>query len=282
MTGTEIIATVWNETSPDSDHFTASLNRKTGLFLEYKWGPKTARPGPLSEELELLSEVDLYWAPGGFRGRRTNENLSRFNLLWADLDGFDEGRLLGKLDETGFEWPDFAWMTSPDNMQALWRIKELGSYEEWASYNKALTYALGADKGGWHGSKLLRIPGTQNWKRGGVYGFTIAKEFRQPLDVKIYLTPADTTPIAKTGDRLIVVPGREQWEAAVSKTTDAEYSVIMARARDRSAEIWNRSRLLKGAGYSQEDIFTLLWFSPCNKWQTNPAKLMADIVKATS
>jgi hypothetical protein len=73
--------------------------------------------------------------------------------LWADLDAVDP-RKLGALK------PTIAIETSPKRFAGLWLTDRVAE----VSLNKRLTYHLGADKGGWCQTKLLRLPGSRNHK----------------------------------------------------------------------------------------------------------------------
>jgi hypothetical protein len=74
--------------------------------------------------------------------------------LWADLDGVDPNKL-GALE------PTIAITTSPKRFAGLWLTDGIVAD---ISLNKRLTYHLGADKGGWCQTKLLRLPGSRNQK----------------------------------------------------------------------------------------------------------------------
>jgi RepB DNA-primase from phage plasmid len=86
--------------------------------------------------------------------RRRKENSLPCSGLWADLDGVDPNKL-GALE------PTIAWMTSPKRYQGLWLTDGVVAD---ISLNKRLTYNVGADKGGWCQTKLLRLPGSRNQK----------------------------------------------------------------------------------------------------------------------
>jgi hypothetical protein len=273
-----IIEQVWR-LSPEDMHYIAYLDRRTGVFSEDAF---TGVPSDeaLQEIVRLQPQhTDLFWAPAGFTGGRKNIHQANTNLLWADLDGFTPYTLSERLRQVGWATPNISWHTSPGNMQALWFIEPLESVERWADYNQWLTYRLGADRGGWHGSKLLRVPGSRNWKRDGSYGRIDTWEIRPtPLSLSFELPQREES---KRGDiPVVVVPSREVWERALAEVDDAVYSLVVSRDKDRSQAIWTRTRMLKGLGYSVGDIFTFLYFSPVNKWHNQPVRLMEDIQKA--
>lgn len=104
---------------------------------------------------------DVYFCPNLFQRPRRRAGLVLPSCwLYADLDtvkppeGTDDASLV----------PTIAWESSPDRFQALWHIdKHLGE-EQHSRVNQKLTYSLGADKGGWDITQVLRVPGTINHK----------------------------------------------------------------------------------------------------------------------
>lgn len=274
----EIVDEIWEGHTPGSSTYVGLLDRQTRKFTE-----EAVTMGVPYEYPRQPDWTDIFFTPGAFSHRRTNSELVSFNLLWADLDGFTWRLLTDKCHEKGYPLPNWSWATSENNMQAVWIVHPFSSYDHWAEYNRNLTYTLNADKGGWHGSKYLRVPGSRNWKRNGTYG-TQVRYGEQLNDWDITNThPIKISPRPeKTGPQMVVVPSQEHWNERMASVSDEVYSIVMARAKDRSQAIWDRARILGGLGYSAHDIFTLLWFSPVNKWANSPKQLMADIVKACS
>jgi hypothetical protein len=100
---------------------------------------------------------DLYFCPNAF----TRPVLQKAYALptpyaWADIDG---------ADPEAFEpRPTILWETSPGHFQGLWVLDELLSPGKAENISKRLTYAFGADRGGWAVTKYLRVPYTFNHK----------------------------------------------------------------------------------------------------------------------
>lgn len=108
----------------------------------------------LPDFLEDHEGEDIYFCPHGFARRsRTKDEAVKPMLLWADLDEADPAKL-GKLK------PTLAWESSPGRFAAIWVIDRKMTDE----LNKRLTYQIGADKGGWDLTQVLRFPGTKNYK----------------------------------------------------------------------------------------------------------------------
>jgi RepB DNA-primase from phage plasmid len=96
---------------------------------------------------------DVYFCPNGFTmPRRRAECSVRGVFLYADLDEADPRKL---------QWePSIAIESSPGRYVALWRVDKPIT----DTLNKRMTYAVGADRGGWDCTQVLRYPGTFNWK----------------------------------------------------------------------------------------------------------------------
>lgn len=101
---------------------------------------------------------DIYFCPNLFARPRRRKGLVRASCwLYADLDKVEP--------ESDAELsPTIAWESSPGRYQALWHIDKHLPEEQHSMVNRKLTYALGADKGGWDITQVLRVPGTINHK----------------------------------------------------------------------------------------------------------------------
>ncbi len=93
--------------------------------------------------------------------RRSKENAICVSSLWADGDE-------AEIPE-GIPRPTLIVETSPGRYQYYWRLDRRVSLGRAEDLNKRLTYFVGADRGGWSLTKLLRVPGTINHDYAGVY-----------------------------------------------------------------------------------------------------------------
>lgn len=243
---------------------------------------KDMPPGP-----EVLGK-DQYFSALTFNPAvRRNENFCGARLLFADLDRVDPRTLDYR--------PTIAWETSPGSYQAVWELdRGIGAYEPWADLNKRMTYAVGADKGGWMGSKLLRVPMTTNWKR--------YNEITGAPTGNLLWTDGPGWGVHYLNDKL---PRLEKSSAEFRKTgypsptedkrletIDRLWSRIGLRTRamlmdnypkDRSLHIVRCIYRLKNEKFTDQEIWDLLWFAPWNKWrqQGNPERMWAEIQEAT-
>lgn len=221
---------------------------------------------------------DYYFSPLTFEGDRKNENvLEPIRVLYADLDEADPREIWPR--------PTIAWETSPGMYQAVWFVTDDMTRPFFEQLNKRLTYAVGADKGGWHPSKVLRVPDSINWKRGGVQGrllwdtgpYVSARILDQKLPELFDLE-------SKAEGRLMPqLPSRELGEALYKRLPPSlKYLWNDAPRQSRSEHIWRVILEMKEWGFSPEDVFQTLWYMPSNKYrkERRPARLWQDIERA--
>jgi hypothetical protein len=94
--------------------------------------------------------------------KRTKDTAASIVSLYADGDGAEVP-----------EWMDPPTLTvesSPGRHQYWWRLKRRMAPEEAEELNRLLTYKIGADKGCWNLTRVLRIPGTRNYDYAEIYG----------------------------------------------------------------------------------------------------------------
>lgn len=222
---------------------------------------------------------DAYFTPLSFDGPRQNHRaLEPIYTLFADLDEANP-QLLGIN-------PSIAWETSPGMFQGVWFLSDGLSLEEFNTLNKSLTYWAGADRGGWHASKVLRIPGSVNWKRGGAEGRvlwvtnkTISSSW---LYRQIDIHEAGEGPLP--GD-CPPVPSEEDAELALMAGgigLGTRHALQTSIVDDRSVHIWKVAKALKRDGVAPDDAFRMIWYQPWNKHRQmgRPQRLWADIVRA--
>jgi len=229
----------------------------------------------------LRDREDLYYSVAQFSERgRSIEDVLPTSWLWADLDEVhpSEGAKLGYL-------PTIAVQSSPGRYQALWALDRELKPSTAERLNRALSYALDADKGGWDLTQVLRIPGTRNFKYptapvvelmwykpelvyNPTYVWKRVKELIPPEQLEVF--QKGTVPIPKTG-----IPARAK---SLLRVTSAE--VVEG---ERSSRLWELECLLAESGLNEQEIFDLVWPSAWNKWQgvrTGRTRVEREIRKA--
>jgi hypothetical protein len=230
-----------------------------------------------TELTELPDEApgqDLFWTPLTFLGQRKNDKAMGLNILFADLDHKDS-KLLHRV------WPHLLWETSTGSTQAVWFLTHALPLDAWSDLNQRMTYFMKADKGGWHASKFLRIPGTLNYKKN-------PPDRGQPLsfqpDADEYVPEAllQSLPVVRRRDaELGDHPDRlEQleWEDHIRKIwpkidLGTRSNLMRTRQKDRSQAIIYTCNRLLNQGISTVDTFLALEGTNWNKFKDEPSYL---------
>lgn len=269
---------------PDGVGYIATLDRKQApnTFREY---------GYLMEDEDPLDEQpwgkDVFFSPLRFYGKRSNDTAQPpFGVLFADLDGAPQ-------DSPAFlEFkPSIMWETSPGNFQAVWRLRQsISSLTMWSNLNQRLTYALGADKGGWHASKLLRVPESVNWKRHAfgspaqtlyVGGYDMASLNERLPQIQKQDNPLYSNhpkPLSEVDARALII---QNWDHLTLRTRSM-LARPLSEIPDRSLHIVRTAWMMLEDGVQPEHAFHMIWWAEWNKWRTDrydPARLWYEITQ---
>lgn len=206
--------------------------------------------------LENNLDKNLYFCPTALiRPSRKKENVKQSSFMWADLDEMDPHRVEPR--------PQIAWESSPGRYAALWRLNDSHSAKIIEEANRSLTYAIGADRGGWDLSQVLRIPGTRNykypnrpfgrmlWEKENAYGLDDFPEADVPSGSSGGKDPHTTF------DRC-----KRKLKASTIKLLTASKATV----GKRSEVIWRLENELNEQGINKDDIFTLIKHSVWNKF----------------
>lgn len=257
------------------EFLTATHKRSTGqpyyAIIDRKHGDS------FSEQTTIPDEVnghDVFWTPLTFIGQRHNKQATGLNILFADLDHKDAD-LLHQC------WPHLLWETSSDSTQAVWFLTHDLDLATWSELNQRMTYFMQADKGGWHASKLLRIPGTLNYKtdppdRGQPLSFQPEADEYMPEELDQLLPPIRRSD-AVIGDLPPTLTHLE-WEDHLRSIWDRlelgiRTNLMQATQHDRSqATVYVTNRML-ATGFSREEIYFAIQGTQWNKFLDRPALL---------
>jgi hypothetical protein len=266
----KVLQAIWDHNKGAGKPWFATIDRRTQRFRDWEadtW--PSVSPGQ-----------DLFFTPLRFEGRRINEQATGFNLLFADLDNYDA--IHGRLHTI---WPHALWKTSLDNAQGVWFLAEALPAETWADVNQRLTYYLGADKGGWHASKLLRVPETPNWKydppqQGYVMSFLPRAEPYDGGSLLSMLPPVENNRGVAYMPPPPVLEDTQWRQVLAAHWANIPLSIraqlLEPAKHDRSLELLRVANKLARLGFQSEAIFHILWGTPWNKWRTDvhaPEKL---------
>lgn len=203
-------------------------------------------------------KCDVYWCPHGFNKKRRLQRYAELpKLLWADLDEVDP-RGLDKLK------PSIAWESSPGRFAALWVLNEVLDED---TTNQRLTYHLGADKGGWDVTQVLRVPGTNNYKYPAAPRVRLLWQDGESytLDqVKRQLPKTKSAPEtgAVSADKIF-----KKYRAHLSPWARRELLKGKPRQGTRSEVFWKLTNEMLEAGADEQEAFEILWASPWNKFK---------------
>ncbi len=259
----EILQWIWKDI--EGSPYMGTIDRdKGGAFHE-----TMIEPG-----MELLRQEtpgqDLFFTPLGFYGRRTNRMASVGTTLFADLDhkNFD---LLHQF------WPHLLWQTGPETTQAIWKLSAApSSYDAWADLNQRMTYFTRADKGGWHGSKFLRVPETINYKYDPPHEGRVLSW--QPEAAPYGLEIAEALPAirAREVEDLPMPPRLEpaEWREYVraqwpTLSLGSRAGLMETTPRDRSRFMLGVVNKLLAEGHSKDVVFQLVWGTAYNKFRVD-------------
>lgn len=260
---------------------------KPRQFLDLVWGPQGRGTAfisgkgsggdwhehplswPTNTRIELPPKsADIYFCPNLFSGnaRRINE-VQPSCWLYADLDEVSPRGLPLK--------PTVAWESSSKRYQALWQLKGKVKPSRLQDLNKRLTYLIGADKGGWDLTQVLRLPGTYNhkyedpqrvtilWTDGPTYATREVKRAVKDVDPGADLTEVEDLVVPKASAATIYRKHRKVLPPRARRLIQAKRVV----EGDRSDRLWELENLLLDAGVSPEETFVLIRDSAWNKYR---------------
>jgi len=219
---------------------------------------------------------DVYFTPNLFiDDTRSNVSCETPSALFADLDRVSPLDCPLK--------PSIAWETSPGSYQAVWLVdKPWRSFMEWSHYNKEWTRLTGADKGGWFGSKLLRVPGTFNHKdkfkdsgypKGRLLWTSDHRFFRatfQKMLPKFFATPEGTNSSYPSTPAVI-----DPYQLSPRTL----HLLRKPHINDRSKHIWTTVGAIRDDGFTEHEAFSLILPKTWNKYVGRNDALRATISK---
>lgn len=275
-----MIEQVWSEQPPG--HYCLSRKSPSG-----KWEDKIF--GSSSEAMSWLKDNkrsgDLYFCTTTLSApRRVKENVQSSRYLWQDLDNVNPSEL-GKLR------PTIAWQSSPGRYQALWKLNDVYEPDRIEALNQALAYKVGADQGSWILTKVLRIPGTRNYKYNN-----------KPI-VKMLWDDGAVFKIDRL-EKQLKVSSKERNEGELVIDLTLDFKKVFKKYKNkmshkirrlltadeavqgkRSSILWFLEHELIKAGLSKAEVFSLIKGSVWNKYRgrdDEDNRIRTEILKVTS
>lgn len=198
---------------------------------------------------------DLYWCPTKFdRDKRQKQYVSGSKYLWADLDNLDPDDL--------DPYPSVLWQSSPGRYQSLWKLDDTLPAKQAERLNRAMTYAVGADRSGWDLTQVLRVPGTKNYKYP-----------RAPKGKLLHMSDEELPSDLDLDDPQGATELSGSFRDALSRNlhdipakTRRELTAQVANRGKRSEVLWRLVHELTEAGIEPKDIESLVRGSVWNKY----------------
>ena len=268
------------------------------VFLPYKTGSRWVEseaynwPGDaqkIEDHVERHGDQhDQYYCPNLFsKPERRREYVKKPKWLYADLDSVDPRKIDLK--------PNLAVQSSPGRHQGLWRLARPLTPEKHETYNRRLTYAIGADKGGWDLTQVLRVPGTRNhkypgkvkvrlrWSSNGKFTLVKIRSYldgieRNLADVQI-LDATDLLLPAESADSI----RKRIWKALDIRARELLGTTETPGIGDRSDRLWELECRLLEAGLDPEEVFVVVKGSVWNKFEgrrDSDVQLWREVQKA--
>lgn len=215
----------------------------------------------------LRDDYNVWFCPHGFNRKRRRQKYAEPSAwFYADLDPVDPNTTPVK--------PSAALESSPGRYVGFWYMGKPITWEQ----NRAWTHLIGADKGGWDPTQVLRAPLSFNHKVE--YNKPRVKTLwhnTRPIKEKriIPLLPEVKEKKSPSGSAIF-----KKWEKKIPVRLRREILAKEQTVEDRSKWIWSATKTLQSLGMTSKEIYALLWNSGNNKWfnkRTGPKRLRTDI-----
>jgi hypothetical protein len=282
----DFLQMVWDEQPEvDASVFTASKTG-TGSWKTWDWNEFHMTYPRVPERIRLDTNGDVYFCPHFFEGTHRYRGRALPSIwMHSDLDEADPTEIDLK--------PTVAWETSPGRYQGLWLLRKPLPLKNWERLNRALNHAVSDDPTGWSITKVLRVPGSINYKRkslftvrlmwedGPVYRASEVREFLGNLDGDEPVSVGDESPPEKIPNaRAVYAEFKGQIPRKTRKLLRAEVP-----DGDRSAVLWKLENELLQAGVPEVETLALVKTSVWNKFKgrrSERSQLWRDIRKASA
>ena len=283
MTGTLTIFSVWDRQHPGY----VALPRKNHSWTEkiFKYPDEKDK---ITEWIDssIQEKYNIYWCPTVLENpKRIIESIPQMNVLYADLDEASPFNLPQDLT------PTVAWQTSNGRYAAIWYLDGYIDSKIAEDLNKRLTYHIGADKGGWDLTQVLRIPGLPNYKyepaQPGKLLWKVEKEyspnhFRALPKVETITTgdDVDIEEVDMTVNEIVYKYMDKLSSRALKLLLTPKNELILS---DRSTTLWELECMLVESGMSRNEVYTIAKHSIWNKYhgrKDEQRRLLSEVDKA--
>lgn len=247
-----IIIDIW-ESQPGKFFFLCTKNA-SGNWREHVF--KRSQIKSIVPFIKNNQDKDIYFCPHGFtKPTRKKEYADPPFLLWADLDEINPYKT--KIP------PTIAIESSPGRYVGLWKVDEKVNDR----INQRLSYFLGADRGGWDYTQVLRVPGTINYKYQSTPKVRLLWSDGEEYKLKNIdglLPPVKTSGLCiETNSSALY----KKWEKKFPTWVRRELINGKPMTGKRSEVFWKLGHTLIEKGLTTDEAFILLKSSPWNKFK---------------
>ncbi len=235
-----------------------NISTKTGGG---KWKDNFFAPdefGRIPQFLRDHDDCEIYFCPHGFNRRsRTKDESVEGYIGYADLDFSDPRDLPEKIK------PTIAFESSPGRFVGLWISKDIVP----ESVNRRLTYFTNADKGGWALTKVLRVPGTRNYKYKEQPKVRILWDDGPTYTTKKLDNILPAEEVIDDGDVIDPAQVMKKYQTKLQSWVRRELiNTKFTRGVDRSEMLWKLENACIEAGMTQNEAFAVIKRSIWNKF----------------
>jgi len=254
----------WNRQKQKGFVFISKKCKGEWKDYSFQWPSGKLEIEKLLSSLIIKEKTDLYWCPLIFStNKRLEIHALPSNILYADLD-------FVKPEECTIN-PTIAWKSSENRYQAIWWLDKNIKPSELKEINKKLTYHVGADKGGWDITQVLRIPGTSNFKYepsvvGKLLWLDRAAVYSKDEFTSLPDKTTDKSSLKSTTDFITLLSKyRKQLGNKTSRLL--QYSDNKVTPGNRSEVLWSLESDMVKKQIPIEDIALLIQGSAWNKYK---------------
>lgn len=268
-----VVNTIWGHSEGDHVFMPVSLD---GVWHEGE---------PRSPLLENYSAGpgEHYFSPLRFNGTRKRGLVGKPGVIFADFDR--------PVDEFPLP-PSVIIKSSYHNGHVYWFLDKPADPLEWERHARGWTHMIGADPGGWDLTQVLRVPGTLNGKYDPPQLVRV-QLFKPDRIYKLEQFPQSDVLRSVSGDDPL--PDEEKRNSYLYRALQINNLPLSAHywltvkddelknlgRIDRSKILWGLYKQLHEAGFTQDEIYQLCYFSAVNKFRDHPGRLWQEIKKAT-
>lgn len=286
----EFLYSVWVAQRPEKGGvscwiFLSYKSRSDGSWVDVprRWPMKKSEVANFLDEAQRKA-TDLYFCPNLFADKKRRLDCVLPSVwLYADLDPVDPNSLVLA--------PTSAWETSPNRFQCMWRVKTALNRKQHPALNQRLTYLTQADKGGWSMTKVLRVPGTKNFKRKSPTQGRLMWHDLQHYQIKTVVDAVRNVElsVASVGAKGLELPDVtadalfHKYKESIPKRARKLLQSSRSSVGERSDRLWELECLLLDAGIPPEEVLVMVRDTVWNKYagqRRELPQLWSEILKA--